>query len=311
MKTIYFAGGCFWGVQKFFNQFDGIKETKVGYANGPNKAPSYEEVCNNSGHAETVKVEYNENVINLIQLLEYYFMIIDPFSLNKQGNDKGIQYRTGIYYTSQDQLDIIKEFCENKEKKLGKKLAVEILPLKNFFPAEEHHQMYLDKNPFGYCHIPKKLFKLNQEKKKNKLNEKELREKIGDLAYEVTQNAATERAFTGKYDNFFEKGIYVDIVSGEPLFISSDKFNSGCGWPAFSKPIKKEALIEKKDFSHFMIRTEVRSSKANSHLGHVFDDGPEDKGGLRYCINSAALKFIPFENMEKEGYGEYKNLIGN
>ena len=171
--------------------------------------------------------------------------------------------------------------------------------------------MYLEKNPFGYCHIPKKLFKLNQEKKKNKLNEKELREKIGDLAYEVTQNAATERAFTGKYDNFFEKGIYVDIVSGEPLFISSDKFNSGCGWPAFSKPIKKEALIEKKDFSHFMIRTEVRSSKANSHLGHVFDDGPEDKGGLRYCINSAALKFIPFENMEKEGYGEYKNLIGN
>ena len=169
--------------------------------------------------------------------------------------------------------------------------------------------MYLDKNPFGYCHIPKKLFKLNQEKKK--LNEKELRNKIGDLAYEFTKNAATEKPFSGKYDNFFEKGIYVDIVSGEPLFISSDKFNSGCGWPAFSKPIKKEALIEKKDLSHFMVRTEVRSSKANSHLGHVFDDGPKDKGGLRYCINSAALKFIPFENMEKEGFGEYKALIAN
>ena len=143
------------------------------------------------------------------------------------------------------------------------------------------------------------------------MNEKELRNRIGDLAYEVTQNAETEKPFSGKYDKFFDKGIYVDIVSGEPLFISSDKFDSGCGWPAFSKPIKKDALIEKKDFSHFMIRTEVRSSKDNSHLGHVFDDGPEEKGGLRYCINSAALKFIPFDNMEKEGYGEYKKMINN
>ena len=143
------------------------------------------------------------------------------------------------------------------------------------------------------------------------MNEKELRNRIGDLAYEVTQNAETEKPFSGKYDKFFDKGIYVDIVSGEPLFISSDKFDSGCGWPAFSKPIKKDALIKKKDFSHFMIRTEVRSSKANSHLGHVFDDGPEEKGGLRYCINSAALKFIPFDNMEKEGYGEYKKMINN
>ena len=308
IKTIYFAGGCFWGVEKFFNQFDGVKETQVGYANGPNKSPTYEEVCSNSGHAETVKVDYNENIISLIKLLEYYFMIIDPLSINKQGNDIGIQYRTGIYYTTNDQLNIIKDFCEKKEKELGNKLAVEILPIKNFFPAEENHQKYLDKNPWGYCHIPKKLFKLNQEKKKS--HEKELRNKIGDLAYEVTQNSFTEKPFTGNYDNFFEKGIYVDVVSGEPLFISSDKFNSGCGWPAFSKPISKNSLIEKKDFSHFMVRTEVRSSKANSHLGHVFDDGPEDRGGLRYCINSAALRFVPFDDMEKEGYGEYKNLIG-
>ena len=308
LKTIYFAGGCFWGVEKFFSQFDGVKDTQVGYANGPNKAPTYEEVCSNSGHAETVKVDYNENIISLIKLIEYYFMIIDPLSINKQGNDIGIQYRTGIYYTTNNQLNIIKDFCEKKEKELGNKLAVEILPIKNFFPAEENHQKYLDKNPWGYCHIPKKLFKLNQEKKKS--HEKEVRNKIGDLAYEVTQNSFTEKPFTGKYDNFFEKGIYVDIVSGEPLFISSDKFNSGCGWPAFSKPINKNSLIEKKDFSHFMVRTEVRSSKANSHLGHVFDDGPEDRGGLRYCINSAALRFVPFDEMEKEGYGEYKNLIG-
>ena len=237
-------------------------------------------------------------------------MIIDPLSKNKQGNDIGIQYRTGIYYTLNEEYNIIKEFCQKKEKELGnKKLAVEILPLKNFFPAENEHQKYLEKNPGGYCHIPKKLFKLNSEKKK--IREKELRNKIGDLSYEVTQNSFTEKPFTGKYYNFFEKGIYVDIVSGEPLFISSDKFNSGCGWPAFSKPINKNNIIEKKDFSHFMERTEVRSSKANSHLGHVFDDGPKDKGGLRYCINSAALRFISFDDMEKEGYGEFKNLIGN
>ena len=309
MKTIYFAGGCFWGVEKFFNQFTGVKSIQVGYANGPNKAPSYEEVCHRSGHAETVKLDYDENIITLNELLDYFFMIIDPLSKNKQGNDIGIQYRTGIYYASQDQLHIIKDLCDKKEKKLGKKLAVEILALNNFFPAENYHQMYLDKNPGGYCHIPKSLFKLNQQKKG--MNEKELRNRIGDLAYEVTQNAETEKPFSGKYDKFFDKGIYVDIVSGEPLFISSDKFDSGCGWPAFSKPIKKDALIEKKDFSHFMIRTEVRSSKANSHLGHVFDDGPEEKGGLRYCINSAALKFIPFDNMEKEGYGEYKKMINN
>lgn len=307
MKTIYFAGGCFWGVQKFFNQFTGIKDTQVGYANGPNKSPSYEEVCNSFGHAETVKVDYDEKIISLKQLLEYYFMIINPLSLNKQGNDIGVQYRTGIYYTSPEQIPIIKEICEKKEKQLGKKLAVEVLALQNFFLAETHHQMYLDKNPNGYCHIPKSMFNINKIKKER--NEKDLRNRIGDLAYEVTQNSATEKPFTGKYDKFFEKGIYVDIVSGEPLFISSDKFDSGCGWPAFSKPINKDTIIEKKDFSHGMVRTEVRSSKANSHLGHVFDDGPKKGGGLRYCINSAALKFIPIENMEKEGYGEYINLI--
>ena len=309
MKTIYFAGGCFWGVEKFFSQFDGINITQVGYANGPDKTPTYQDVCNNSGHAETVKLIYDENIISLNKLLEYYFMIIDPLSKNKQGNDIGVQYRTGIYYTTNDQFNLIKEFCEKKEKEIDQKLAVEILPLKNFFPAENNHQKYLDKNPGGYCHIPKKLFKLNEDKKK--LKEKELRSKIGDLSYEVTQNSFTEKPFSGKYNNFFKKGIYVDIVSGEPLFLSKDKFDSGCGWPAFSKPINKNNITEKNDLSHFMNRTEVRSSQANSHLGHVFNDGPEDKGGLRYCINSAALRFIAFEDMEKEGYGEYKNLLDN
>ena len=153
MKTIYFAGGCFWGVEKFFSQFDGINITQVGYANGPDKVPTYQDVCNNSGHAETVKLIYDENIISLNKLLEYYFMIIDPLSKNKQGNDIGIQYRTGIYYTTNDQFNLIKEFCEKKEKEIGQKLAVEILPLKNFFPAENNHQKYLDKNPGGYFFI--------------------------------------------------------------------------------------------------------------------------------------------------------------
>ena len=136
--------------------------------------------------------------------------------------------------------------------------------------------------------------------------DKDLKGRIGELAYEVTQNAATERPFTGKYDNFYEKGIYVDVVSGEPLFSSEDKFNSGCGWPAFTRPIKDDALTEKIDTSHGMVRTEVRSAGSDSHLGHVFPDGPKERGGLRYCINSAALKFIPYDELEDSGYGEYR-----
>lgn len=141
------------------------------------------------------------------------------------------------------------------------------------------------------------------------MTEKELRDRIGNTAYEVTQNAATERPFTGEYDEFFEKGLYVDIVSGEPLFLSSDKFDSGCGWPAFSKPVQADALNEKTDFSHGMVRTEVRSAGADSHLGHVFPDGPKETGGLRYCINSAALRFIPYDDLDREGYGDYKQML--
>ena len=154
MKTIYLAGGCFWGMQKFIDQFDGVMSTTVGYANGPDKAPSYEEVCDDSGHAETVKVDYDETVITLKELLEFYFMVIDPLSVNRQGHDEGIQYRTGIYYADASQLDDIKAVCEKEKEKAGAPLAVEIAPIKNFFPAEEYHQKYLDKNPGGYCHIP-------------------------------------------------------------------------------------------------------------------------------------------------------------
>ena len=162
MKTIYLAGGCFWGVQKFFDQFEGVMSTEVGYANGPDCAPTYQDVCNSSGHAETVKITYDENVISLGQLLEYYFMVIDPVSVNRQGNDTGIQYRTGIYYTEEGQLGEILEICKAKEKEIGTSLAVEVEPVRNFFSAEEYHQKYLDKNPGGYCHIPANYFSLKQ-----------------------------------------------------------------------------------------------------------------------------------------------------
>ncbi len=309
MKTIYLAGGCFWGVQKYLDQFDGVIRTEVGYANGPERAPSYEDVCRSSGHAETVRVDYDPDVLPLTELLNYYFMIIDPLSVNRQGNDRGIQYRTGIYYTDEDQLPEIESVYRQQEEKAGTELAVELEPLSNFFSAEEYHQKYLDKNPGGYCHIPREMFELQKETDESGETEQELRARIGDLAYEVTQNEATEYPFSGKYDEFFEKGIYVDIVSGEALFTSLDKYNSGCGWPAFTNPISEDAVTEKVDTSHGMIRTEVRSREANSHLGHVFTDGPAESGGLRYCINSASLRFIPYEEMEEEGYGEYMSLF--
>ena len=162
MQTIYLAGGCFWGVQKYFDQFDGVLATEVGYANGPEEAPSYRDVCNSSGHAETVKIEYDPEVISLTDLLGYYFMVIDPLSINRQGNDRGVQYRTGIYYTDESQLPEIKTVYREQEEKAGAKLAVEMEPLKNFYTAEEYHQKYLDKNPGGYCHIPRKMFSVEK-----------------------------------------------------------------------------------------------------------------------------------------------------
>ncbi len=310
METIYLAGGCFWGLQKFFDQFDGVVSTEVGYANGPNRPPTYEEVCRSSGHAETVKVDYIEDRVTLEELLNYYFMVIDPVSVNRQGNDRGVQYRTGIFYISETQLPAIRGIFDHEQKKVGQALAVVVEPLRNFFSAEEYHQKYLDKNPHGYCHIPQRYFHLTEEKDGPAQESKdELRRRIGDLAYEVTQHAATERAFTGEYDRFFKKGIYVDVVGGEVLFSSEDKFDSGCGWPAFTKPIVPNAVGEKTDLSHGMIRTEVRSSGANSHLGHVFSDGPRESGGLRYCINSASLRFVPYDEMDAQGYGEYKSLL--
>ena len=312
MNTIYLAGGCFWGVEGYFKRIEGVKDTTCGYANGRTENPSYEDVCrHDTGHAETVKVDFDDEVISLEDLLIYYFRIIDPVSVNKQGNDVGTQYRTGIYYTDESQLPVIKAAIEREQRKYSEKIAVEVLPIENFYSAEEYHQDYLDKNPNGYCHINLGLADepiVRSEKYKRK-NDEELKESLTPLQYDVTVNAATERPFDNEFNSNFERGIYVDITSGEPLFFSTDKFESGCGWPSFSKPIQKDLVKYSEDLSLGRRRIEVRSNVADAHLGHVFDDGPSELGGLRYCINSAALRFIPIDKMDEEGYGYLKKYV--
>ena len=312
MNTIYLAGGCFWGVEGYFKRIEGVKDTTCGYANGRTENPSYEDVCrHDTGHAETVKVDFNNEVISLEDLLIYYFRIIDPVSVNKQGNDVGTQYRTGIYYTDESQLPVIKAAIEREQRKYNEKIAVEVLPIENFYSAEEYHQDYLDKNPNGYCHINLGLAYepiVRSEKYKRK-NDEELKENLTPLQYDVTMNAATERPFDNEFNSNFERGIYVDITSGEPLFFSTYKFESGCGWPSFSKPIQKDLVKYSEDLSLGRRRIEVRSNVADAHLGHVFDDGPSELGGLRYCINSAALRFIPLDKMDEEGYGYLKKYV--
>lgn len=312
IKEVFLAGGCFWGVEGYFKRIEGVKGTTCGYANGRTENPSYEDVCrHDTGHAETVKVDFDDEVISLEDLLIYYFRIIDPVSVNKQGNDVGTQYRTGIYYTDESQLPVIKAAIEREQRKYNEKIAVEVFPIENFYSAEEYHQDYLDKNPNGYCHINLGLADepiVRSEKYKRK-NDEELRESLTPLQYDVTVNAATERPFDNEFNSNFERGIYVDITSGEPLFFSTDKFESGCGWPSFSKPIQKDLVKYSEDLSLGRRRIEVRSNVADAHLGHVFDDGPSELGGLRYCINSAALRFIPLDKMDEEGYGYLKKYV--
>lgn len=312
-KEIYFAGGCFWGVEKYLSLIDGVTETEVGYANGKTKNPTYQEVCReNTGHAETVKVAYDAERLPLPRLLELFFKAIDPTLINRQGPDIGVQYRSGVYFLDADDEAVIQTALNNLRPHYAQPLAVEVLPLHNYYTAEEYHQNYLNKNPGGYCHISPALFALAQNSGKQAFYRKtaaELKKELNPMQYIVTQQNATEPPFSNEYHDEFREGIYVDITTGEPLFTSKDKFESGCGWPSFAKPIQDSVLQEKSDRSHGMARTEVRSSLGDAHLGHVFPDGPRELGGLRYCINSASLRFIPKEELEKEGYGKYINLL--
>ena len=299
MREIYLAGGCFWGVEQYMKLVRGVVSTQVGYANGPGDSVTYEQVCAGSGHAEAVRVEYDPEVISLPQLLDRFFGIIDATSVNRQGHDSGVQYRSGVWWASESSKLIVRAALLELQATTPEPVVVESGPLVNFCPAEDSHQDYLGKNPQGYCHIDPAV-----------LARAAATSHLSGLEFSVTQQSDTEEPFTGVLDHEFAPGIYVDIVSGDALFVSTDKYDSGCGWPAFSCPIEDGLLTRHDDDTipgrH---RIEVRSAGADSHLGHVFTDGPPDRGGLRYCINSAALRFIPLSEMEAEGYGQYKELV--
>lgn len=325
LHTIYLAGGCFWGVEAYMKKLPGVYGTEAGYANGNTQNPSYEQVCrSNTGHAETVKVVYDPNVISTKQLLDGFFKVVDPTSKDRQGNDRGSQYRSGIYYTDDADKAIAETAITRQQEKHAAPVVTEVLPLDSFYPAEDYHQDYLDKHPDGYCHISLSdaaafigeeglgmadLPDLIRAGHYPVPSKDVLKESLSGIQYRVTQENETERPYTNEYAGTFDKGIYVDVVTGEPLFSSEDKFESGCGWPSFSKPLIPDVVTDKTDSSFNMKRTEVRSRAGDSHLGHVFNDGPTELGGLRYCINSASLRFIPCEELEAEGYGFLKQLF--
>lgn len=349
LHTLFFAGGCFWGLEAFFKHLPGIHNTEVGYANGTTENPRYEEVCRDAtGHAETVAVTYDRKRLSTETLLEAFFEAIDPTTLNRQGNDYGEQYRTGVYYLDGDDRPLIEAEIRRQEKRYQQPLVTEVNPLESFWEAEDVHQDYLDKNPQGYCHIdplaakrfieqkfaqactkvtakktegdePEPLMegreeefnveKLIDTQSYQRPSDEVLHRELTPEQYRVTRQDATEFPYTNTYYNTFDKGLYVDVTTGEPLFTSHDKFESGCGWPSFSRPISDNVITEHEDRKLFSSRTEVRSRAGDAHLGHVFPDGPKEHGGLRYCINSASLRFIPFAEMDAEGYGYLKPLF--
>lgn len=317
LHDIWLAGGCFWGTQAYMSRLPGVAQTTVGYANGRTENPTYEDVCRrNTGHAETVHVRYDPARISLENLLTQYFTTIDPTVCNRQGNDIGSQYRTGVYYTDSADLPAIRRVVADLQKQYDRPVVTEVEPLRRYDPAEEYHQDYLDKNPGGYCHVSFDTLPVPDEIPPpavpaawTRPDDATLRATLTNEQYRVTQKGETERPFTGAYDKSDSPGIYVDIVTGEPLFSSRDKYDAGCGWPSFTRPINPAAVIEWRDKSHGMDRVEVRSRAGDTHLGHVFPDGPTDGGGLRYCINSASLRFVPLTEMDARGYGFLKGEV--
>lgn len=313
MEVIYVAGGCFWGTEKLMQSLYGVKDAVSGYANGvEGDIPRYETVSD-TGYKETVRVVYDPEKVSLDTILFTYFRSIDPTIRNRQGNDIGTQYQAGVYWADEKAKETVLRIAE-VERERSDPFVVEIEPLQSFYDAEEYHQNYLDKNVNGYCHIGTEEFELASRiivdpAEYPRPPRDEFKAKLTEFQYSVTQEEATEPAFQNEYWNNHEKGLYVDIVTGEPLFSSSDKFDSGTGWPSFSKGIDENTFVYLVDNSFGMERIEVRSRTGDTHLGHVFYEEGISSTGARYCMNSASLRFIPYDNMDEEGYGYLKEFV--
>lgn len=309
-----FAGGCFWCMISPFEERPGIISVVSGYTGGHTVNPTYKQVCaGDTGHTEAVQITFDPEIFPYEKLVEVFWQQIDPTDAEGQFCDRGDSYRTAIFYYNEKQRELAEasKIRLNESGRFSHPIVTPIVPAMPFYPAEEYHQDFHKKNPAHYKQYRKGSGRdrFIEENWSFRKDPEELKQRLTPLQYEVTQNSGTEPAFRNEYHDHHGDGIYVDIVSGEPLFSSTDKYDSGCGWPSFTKPLQPAGVKEKGDHSHFMVRTEVRSAQADSHLGHVFEDGPQDKGGLRYCINSAALRFVPKEKLEEEGYGEYRVLF--